>query len=505
MGTSLRYGWILTFLLVTILLFPTFYVENIRAAPPGDWWNVNYPYYRQITITNNNASVSVVVNYTVNITVDTQSMVSAGKLQADGDDLRIVYWDGANNWELNRINTSAWNTAATNIWFKINASIAASGTDSNYYMYYGYGAAVNPPINKSRIYEYWEDFESYGVGTDPSGWTEYGDGGTWDVSSTLTYEGSRAYRNTVGGGGESRTYYSGDGATWSNYSVEAWMTRPTDTSSYYNHLTYYVNTADIQDYYMWGWGTTDRANIYRHNGGYLKIAGDWVANHAVNEWHNFRMQIWGQDFHAYYDDALLGSVNNALYSQGHIGFRCDKPAAGAYYYDNIIVRFYMEPEPTLSLGGEVASNTPAVQSNESPVDTSNQIVHNPFLIITVNDTDSNMSIYFYTNASGAWALIGSNLSAANGTYQQQGVNMNVNATQYWWSVNVSDNASAWTNQTYTFTTGYQNISAGGNVTVYADVGIIQSHVSWNMVMIFTGFFTLLPAVMLFIWRRRKRR
>ena len=77
---------------------------------------------------------------------------------------------------------------------------------------------------------------------------------------------------------------------------------------------------------------------------------------------------------------------------------------------------------------------------------------NPRLSITVNDNNSDtMDIDFRTNASGSWATIDSNASVTNGTYAQTPTSMTDYNTKYYWSINCSD-GSAWTNQTFSFTT-----------------------------------------------------
>ena len=54
----------------------------------------------------------------------------------DGADLRIVYWNGTHNIELDRFNETAFDLTTTNIWFRIQSNISPGGYDDNYYMYY---------------------------------------------------------------------------------------------------------------------------------------------------------------------------------------------------------------------------------------------------------------------------------------------------------------------------------------------------------------------------------
>ena len=72
------------------------------AAPA--WWNERFFFRQQVTL-----SVTEPLTFTpgvttlLAVTLDTATLVGEGKLRADGDDLRVVYWDeGAGWWELPR-------------------------------------------------------------------------------------------------------------------------------------------------------------------------------------------------------------------------------------------------------------------------------------------------------------------------------------------------------------------------------------------------------------------
>jgi len=71
------------------------------TIPNSTWWNANYMYRKLITITNNAAS-SLTSGYSIYITLDTASLVSANKTLSNGNDLRIVCWNGSSWVEINR-------------------------------------------------------------------------------------------------------------------------------------------------------------------------------------------------------------------------------------------------------------------------------------------------------------------------------------------------------------------------------------------------------------------
>lgn len=97
----------------------------------SNWWNASYSYRQQITITAPAAQVPV--GYPVKITIDTAALQTAGKVLANRNDWRVLYFNGSSWVDLTRDYVS---TTAT--FFATQAAIAASTSDSNYYVYYGY-------------------------------------------------------------------------------------------------------------------------------------------------------------------------------------------------------------------------------------------------------------------------------------------------------------------------------------------------------------------------------
>ncbi|MEK6646243.1 MAG: LamG domain-containing protein [Candidatus Firestonebacteria bacterium] len=101
----------------------------ISSASAVDWWNGKYHNRRQLTIST--GAYAVPKGYVVRTSFDTSSLVTAGKIQSDRKDLRIVYWDGSKNVQLDRDYV-----AVNETWFKLQTAIAANSSDSNYYIYY---------------------------------------------------------------------------------------------------------------------------------------------------------------------------------------------------------------------------------------------------------------------------------------------------------------------------------------------------------------------------------
>lgn len=115
------------------------------------WWDPNWQYRRQITVAAVNEILTT--SHTVDIAFDTSSLVSGGKLQSDLDDLRLVYWNGSTNAEVD-LDVLNGNTQR----FKIQTQINASSSDAGYYLYYGNPEVAKRPVRLANVYDYYVSF-----------------------------------------------------------------------------------------------------------------------------------------------------------------------------------------------------------------------------------------------------------------------------------------------------------------------------------------------------------
>ncbi len=127
--------------------------------------SADFDYRRRLTVTAGASALPV--GYSVSVAFDHASLVTAGKSLVSGDDVRIRYWTGTQWVELDRFKDppTSWNTATTRIWFKLQAAIAASGSNNNYYLHYGDLSAGPPPANGDYVFLDYED------GTTLANWT----------------------------------------------------------------------------------------------------------------------------------------------------------------------------------------------------------------------------------------------------------------------------------------------------------------------------------------------
>ena len=118
--------------------------------------------------------------YSAQITgFNTAALIAGGRMLASCNDLSIARF-AANTWTQLDRQVINCNTANTTIWFKLQADIAANGTDATYSMFYGNASAGAPLANLNNVYLYTDDFEADVVNQPPAGWTVQANG-PWNV------------------------------------------------------------------------------------------------------------------------------------------------------------------------------------------------------------------------------------------------------------------------------------------------------------------------------------
>lgn len=134
---------------------------GIGEAQTTEWCDQSLEYRKPITITNENNTVPIRINYTVNFTIDTTDL---SRFWINGSNLKICR--GAT--EVNRINLSVFNDSSTEIYFPIIEQIPGGNSDT-YYIYYGrnriFPTAFTEPLKDIDeifiIYEDWDNGLNY--------------------------------------------------------------------------------------------------------------------------------------------------------------------------------------------------------------------------------------------------------------------------------------------------------------------------------------------------------
>ena len=361
--------WILFLLHTFIITRPG---EAVAEGTP--WWDHSYGYREQLTIINNSAS-TLPSGYSVRLSLGHLSLVEAGKSLASGNDIRIVYWDGSTNVELDRTNESKWNFAgaSTQVWFRAQADIAGSSTDDNYFLYYGNKDATSPPNDRKNIYEFFDDFSGYDAGqydTSTPGTTDIirnGDEQVWKIQSGVwNIENDNQADGTVGkvlshdSWSGIYTYAYLLNRNYDNVLVEVKMRTKSGENGGYWPFGARLNTMSGANYTAWSY--TDYTKILKFTGWSSPstlVTGSTRSGMGSN-WHTFKFALDGTKLKVYFDGVSNGCyVEDTTLTSGAIF--ATGSANRKIHFDDFKVRKYTTDEPSVSAGTEErASGRPTV-------------------------------------------------------------------------------------------------------------------------------------------------
>ncbi|MDZ7379745.1 MAG: DUF2341 domain-containing protein, partial [candidate division KSB1 bacterium] len=328
---------------------------NPVTKDPTPWWNSSYLYRQKITVTA--GSVSVPSGYSVAVILNHASLVTAGKSLLSGNDVRVVYWNGASWVELDRVldSGSAWNNSSTKIWFRTQAAIAASASDGNYHLYYGNPSAVAPPTNPANVFLFSDDFESGTLGK----WTVLN--GLWQIATDQPRSGTYALK----------------------YPAETGLDAHIDANPALNEANIYFDawwrfndagTVDIAQVVRGAGGATNHSGYETNLEGTAgwdiakQISGAWselapnAGTPAANTWTRIGVAIYGTGVRIFKDGTQINPASGSFnvgteLASGNVGFRKWAIGTGfrAWWVDDVVARRYVDPEPTTGLAAEETS------------------------------------------------------------------------------------------------------------------------------------------------------
>lgn len=229
------------------------------------WYDDAYAYRQRVDITGGSANQT---DYQTLITINTSTLISAGKMQSDCDDIRIT--------DVNGKLLKAWleqgcNTSSTKIWVKTPSITTSGATD---YLYYGNPSAAS----------YWQIDQVF------------------DTNNSLSYEFNTA------GNQEGWTTGNVTGATVSNgvFSMTATSTDPqvlspsglsiTASSSKYIFVKARITNASVTDGFYWVTNASPSFDEAKHTGSSsITHNGNWqiiaINVAADTDWANTVTQL----------------------------------------------------------------------------------------------------------------------------------------------------------------------------------------------------------------------
>ncbi|TET85544.1 MAG: DUF2341 domain-containing protein, partial [Anaerolineales bacterium] len=293
---------------------------------PSSWWDTDYLYREQITITA--GSVDVPADYSIRIEFDHDSLTPSQSLPR-GDDIRIVYWNRSEWIELDRRldDQSYWDTSTTQVWFRTQVAINAYNSDKNYYMYYGNEDAGSPPTDWSNIFLLYDNFNDgsfdngrWACGGSGSSCTE--SGGTLTLGANSWVFASPSYAIGIDTRWEARIQLSNAGAIRYNY----WGA--SDESDYSgNYITYKTN---------------DTQHEVEQNG-----TGTTISTSTPTSYHNYIFDREGSSGVRYTQDtSQLANLTSSVPTGNQRVFIWVDSDSRTEMMDWVRVRKYVIPEPT---------------------------------------------------------------------------------------------------------------------------------------------------------------
>jgi outer membrane protein assembly factor BamB len=360
--------------------------DSTSANIPQGWINGTIPNYgllvkdqledgatwyftRAITVTvGATAPFNGYNGYSAQITgLDTATLVTAGKMRADCNDLRIARF-AANTWTQLDRQVINCNTANTTIWFKLQADIAANGTDASYSLFYGNANAPAPLANLNNVYLAYDNFDADTLNQPPAGWTVQG-GGPWNVVADVGT--NRILRESNAAGANRNiihfTSVSNERDVWVQADVRMTTaaglestgcplgrvggTTAANMTAYRSCLQYVTIGANpnqrVSQLAYWNAGAFNSLQeplFAWNNATFYTVGGAFFGSPAtLRTFVNGVLQA----------PSIVG--NNNVATAGSVGLFVYDGDPVNYDFDNFLARRYTEPEPTTALAAESAN------------------------------------------------------------------------------------------------------------------------------------------------------
>ncbi len=300
-------------------------------------------YRRTITVT---STLAAPAGYVATLALNTSSLVTGAKLRADMADLHVLYWDGNKYVELFR-EVESPNTTNSQIRFRLQRAIAASGTDANYLVTYGNNMAIAAPSERAQVYDLFDGFEYQTADIHHQGWQTVRGLSTIAAAAGQGRTGNALNINT------NTSDYSRDLARYltipTNFALDAWFKDDLDTTR-----------NDWIGPIVGDWGTSV-IGVYTAVAGsnfhYRPTGSGWLNTTVARTagWHRYEFRRYNGTTTYLVDGVQIGTAAD---TQAYNGLMIRGGMNSSYqsnaYWDDVSLRQYLSPEPAAAVGGETA-------------------------------------------------------------------------------------------------------------------------------------------------------
>ncbi|MEM4729063.1 MAG: DUF2341 domain-containing protein, partial [Thermoplasmata archaeon] len=359
----------MVWLLAVLMLISSLHTPAAAALEDGgngpseryaSWWDYGWLYRLPITIDNTN-NAETLKDFQIFIKLDTQALVTAGKMRVDRGDLRFADQEGKKQLAYYMENESCF-------WVRVPS--IPSRSSAIIYAYYGNASATSVSSGEAT-FEFFDDFEAYNDGTNIPNWQEIS--GDWILTTPPGK--SRAVRlDDTGSSAALIRSASYSGARI----VEADIAD--DVSGNNPHPGIIVGYQDASNYNAIYWRSTTAELVrWQVSGGTERgiVISTGLSGGVLNTYHRMRATI----------DASGNVVNiNFLSYNANPGFSVQTTGVGLWQHrnndevgwcDNFRVRKYTPVEPAVRIGQEERSVrftsfsvTPSLLNEGEPIEIS---------------------------------------------------------------------------------------------------------------------------------------
>ena len=450
------------------------------------WWNSSWQYRKEIYI-NNTAEEATLNNFPAFIKVDTQSLISAGKMQSSCQDIRFTQNTTSGEVEIPYEIEHGCNTTDTAIWIRVNLT----GPGVTTYMYYGNPSA--PAISNETKQSVWVEYDfvthlSSDMYLNSKNYSESVSTGTTNFVSGVFGEAHKWAGTTS----EAFSYsdpndiYGGD-RSYDNYTLEWWgnvYESPT-RSNYWGDKKYLFGIG-------YG-GSTNKLNTWRidfynqsTSNRYVTYRGSELTYGA---WYHYVYQVNGNDGHCSnaYENATdnIGSYSkttDAWYSYVSNPIKIGK----SYDYERVIIDEFRIRHDKPLLSSAWINRSKHNADNYFVVGSEETIPY--YLTVTFNYTSINFGILNHNTTDNPAP------NQLNGIYN---VTVDTNATYYKISAYGSDftgpSALSISNLKLDTNTTASNLSVNDAVSLSTSSQVIDTNIPSTETANFHGFWLTVPA------------
>ena len=311
------------------------------------WWNYSWRYRMLINVKENSGSELIGYQVLINLT---SKNFNYSRVNADGSDIRFtLYNQSSDNESLLSYWIEEWNTSGeSKIWVRI--SKIPANRNATLYMYYGNPDSLSMS-DGDKTFEFFDDFED----GDISDWSEYGNGNITVVDDGGNKALLKTDNNDPNGG-----YSLFNHGAIDNFEVVFRTKRVNENGGPQNR--YGIENGSFNGYgvRMQRFDGTSRIfGIESRTAGYgTTIAStNFVGNHNV--WYKVKFRKYGSnlEFKLYDPNGSLVQSVSAVDSSYNSFDRFVVHGGYEFYTDDIIVRKYVDPEPTVNMGAEQSQKT----------------------------------------------------------------------------------------------------------------------------------------------------